>query len=466
MAAVASGQVASPAPTISPAPPQLAHRPDSNSASPKPPISDTIPLTIPKGTPIQVVLGQEIRVRSVGQQIQGHVVEPVYAFDKLEIPVGSLVLGTITKIEDVTAEKRTIAALDADFTPDHKIEIELQEIVLPDGKRIPIQTVVTPGSGKEIKFVTQPDAQKKTVKDVASEKAKEARQQARQEWSTAMQQVKEPGKMRRIERAAIAQSPVHPQYINAGTVYFAELQAPLDFGSEPLTPALAESLTSPPPDGSFVHALLVTPLSSATAKKGDAVEAILSRPLFDGGKLILPQGALLKGTVVQAESARYFSRNGQLRFVFHHLVLPNGLDQKVDAILQGVEASKAGGVKLDSEGGAQASAPKTRYLSTGVSVMLAMGAHEDDPVNRAEGGAGGFKLVGIAMGLAIRSQPLGLAMGALGASRSIYVHFLARGHEVVFPRNTALQIGVGTHAPPAAKPPVPASSGDKTSASP
>jgi hypothetical protein len=42
-------------------------------------------------------------------------------------------------------------------------------------------------------------------------------------------------------------------------------------------------------------------------------------------------------------------------------------------------------------------------------------------------------------------------MGALGAGRSVYVHFIARGREVVFPKNTAMQIGIGTrHAPASA----------------
>ena len=119
----------------------------------------------------------------------------------------------------------------------------------------------------------------------------------------------------------------------------------------------------------------------------------------------------------------------------------------MDAILQGIQAGKADAVELDTEGGAQASTPKTRYLSTAVSVALATAAHENDPFNRAEGGAGGFKLVGIAMGLAFRSQSLGLAMGAVGASKSLYTHFIARGHDVSFPKNTAMQIGIGTRPP-------------------
>lgn len=424
--------------------------PDASAA-----ITETIPLTVPKGTPVQVVLDDEVRVKSAGQSIKGHVVEPVYAFDKLVIPVGTIVTGQIKKIEDLTAGKRTISALDADFTPVHELQLEFNELVLPDGKHIPVQTSVTPGSGQVVNFVTPGDDEgKKGVKDVASEKAKEAREQAKREWDAAMQQVKQPGKMHRIKRAAVSQLPAHPQYIDAGTVYFAELQAPLDFGSEPLTPQLASSLASPPSDGSFVHARLVTALSSATAQKGENVEAIISRPLFDGDRLILPQGASLKGSVVQVEPARRLNHNGQLRFVFHDLVLPNGLDQKIDAILQGVQAGKADSVKLDTEGGAQASTPNTRYLSTALSIALAAAAHENDPINQAEGGAGGFKVVGIAMGLAVRSQALGLAMGSLGASRSIYVHFIGRGHDVSFPKNTALEIGIGTHPPANATAPV------------
>jgi hypothetical protein len=414
-----------------------------------------IALVVPTGTPMQVALDDEVRVRKAGQSIQGHVIEPVYAFDKLVIPIGTVATGHIKSIEDVSSGKRTMAALDADFTPAHKVEVEFNELVLPDGKHIPVETSVTAGTGQTLNFITAKEQEhKKGVGDIASEKAKDAREQAKHDWDAAMQQVKQPGKLHRLKHAAIAQLPAHPQYIDAGTVYFAELQNPLNFGSEPLTPQLASALASPPPDGSFVHARLVTALSSATAQKGEDVEAIISRPLFAGDRLIIPQGASLKGSVVQVESARRLSHNGQLRFVFHDLVLPNGLEQKVDAILQGVQAGKPDAVKLDAEGGAEASTPRTRYLSTAVSVALAAAVHENDPINRAEGGAGGFKLIGIAMGVAIHSQSLGLAMGAFGASRSIYTHFIGRGHDVSFPKNTDMEIGVGirpsaTNASPA-----------------
>ena len=420
-----------------------------------PTVTQTIPLTIVKGTPVQVALDDEVRVRSAGQSIKGHVIEPVYAFDKLVIPVGTVANGQIKTIGDLSTKKRTMAALNADFTPVHEIQVEFTELVLPDGRHLPVQTSVTPGSGEAMNFVTaKEDEHKRGVKDITSQKAKEAREQAKHDWDAAMQQVKQPGKMHRLKHAAVAQLPAHPQYIDAGTVYFAELQNPLEFGSEPLTPQLASALTSPPPDGSFVHARLVTALSSATAQKGEDVEAIISRPLFDGDRLIIPQGTTLKGSVIQVEPARRLNHNGQLRFVFHDFVLPNGLDQKVDAILQGVQSGKTDAVQLDTEGGAEASTPKTRYLSTAVSIALAAAAHENDPFNQAEGGAGGFKVVGIAMGLAVRSQAFGLAMGAFGASRSIYTHFIGRGHDVSFPKNTDMEIGVGIHPPANATPPL------------
>ena len=420
-------------------------------------------MTVPQGTALQVALATETRVKKAGQPIEGRIVEPVYSFDKIVIPVGTEVDGQIIEIKSPSAGRRTTAALDADFTPARKTEIEFDELILPDGKRLAVHTVVTPGSGQPIQFVSAAEEnQGKGVKDAAAMKARAAKQQAKQEWDSAMKQVKEPGKLRRIERYAVAQLPVHPQYLPEGVVYFAELQQPLNFGSEPLTPALASSIGGPPPDGSVVHARLITPLSSASTQKGAEVEAMVSQPLFDDGRLILPQGSLLKGSVVQVQPARHLSRNGQLRMAFHELSLPSGVEQKVEATLAGVEAGKASNVKLDSEGGAQATTSKSRYLATAVSLSLAAVSFAGDPdagaggdaaagntSNRVAGGAGGYKLIGIALGLAVHSHPLGMAMGAYGGGMSIYTHFIARGHDVVFPKNTAMEIGIGTRRPAA-----------------
>ena len=443
-------------------------------AEPAPP--QTVALTVAKGAPLQVALDEEIRVKKVGQPVHARIVEPVYAFDHIVVPVGSEVIGEITKIESLSEGKRSLAVLNADFTPLRKVEVGFHELVLPDGRRFPLHTSVAPGSGQVIELVTSANEKEKKnrVKDMASEKTKEAKQRAHEQWDNAMKELKTPGKVRRLERYGEAQLPVHRQYIPAGTVYFAELVDPLDFGSVVMTVPMASSIGTELPEGSVVHARLVTPLSSATSHKGQDVEAALSQPLMDGDRLILPQGSRLKGTVKQAQPARRMKKNGQLRIAFSELVPPDGIEQKIVSTLEGVQAGKDANVKLDSEGGAEATTSKSRYLGTAVSLGLAMmsaqeggdrdgGKVQGDGGNAAAGGLGGFKLVGMIMGAAVRSRAFGTTMGAYGAAVSIYTNFMARGHEVVFPKNTAMQIGVGTRAatetPPAPAPPaVPAES--------
>jgi hypothetical protein len=423
--------------------------------------SQSVALSVPKGTPLQVALDQEIRVKRVGQPIHGRIVEPVYSFDRVVVPIGSEVTGQVTKIGQISGAKRTAAALDADFTPEREVEVNFDDLVLADGRHFHLQSSVAPGSGQVIRFVaaTEGKEKKKSVKDTATEKTKQAKEQARQQWDNAMKQLKTPGRMHRLKRYVEAQLPVHRQYIPAGTVYFAELTAPVDFGAELMTPQMAVSIGGPLPPGSVVHARLITPLTSASTQNGDAVEAVISQPLRDGeGHLIVPQGSRLKGAVRQVQPARRMKKNGQLRIAFQQLIPPDGIAEKVEATLEGVQSGKDANVKLDSEGGAEATTPKTRYLATAVALTLAAasaGGGENDVDNgvahvkantgaQVAGGVNGFKVVGMVLGLAVHSRALGYTMGAYGVGVSLYSHFIARGNEVVFPKNTAMEIGIGT----------------------
>lgn len=449
-----------PMPQLTPGSERPATPVSGNPTQPAPP--QTVALTVAKGAPLQVALDKEVRVSRVGQRVHARVVESVYAFDHIVIPVGSEINGEVTKIESVPGGKRTAAALNADFTPQRKVEVGFNELVLADGRRFPLHTTVTPGTGQVIELVTAKNAteKKSNVQDMASAKTQQAKQQARQEWDNAMKQLKTPGKIHRLERYGEAQLPVHRQYIPAGTVYFAELEESLDFGNEVMTVPMATSIGAALPEGSVVQARLITPLSSATARKRQEVEAVLSQPLMDGERLILPQGSRLKGEVKQVQPARRMKKNGQLRIAFTELVPPDGIAQKVVSTLEGVQAGKDANVKLDSEGGAEATTSNSRYLGTALSLGLAVMAarsgqdHDGDGGGNsgATGGLGGFKLVGMVVGAVARSRAFGTTMGAYGAAVSVYSHFIARGHEVVFPKNTAMQIGIGTRA--ASIPPV------------
>jgi len=198
----------------------------------------------------------------------------------------------------------------------------------------------------------------------------------------------------------------------------------------------------------------MTPLSSATTRKGDPVEAVINQPLVVSDHLVLPEGSRLEGSVSQVSPARRWGHNGQLRITFHQVVPPNGVEQALKGSLEGVEVTNGEHLSLDSEGGAQVVTPKTRYLTTGIAVALAASSlspdHDRDLHDGGgDGGAGaangasGFRLVGMLVGAFAQSRAVASGFGVYGAGMSIYSHFLARGHDVAYPKDMAMVIGLG-----------------------
>jgi hypothetical protein len=451
--------------TLSTRPTESVRPPSASSLVPA--SADTIPLTVGAGTPLKVALDHELRVQKVGQPVHGKVVDSVYAFDKLVVPAGSEVTGKIIRIDGVSKTKRTLAAMNADFSPYRQVHIEFDELLLADGRHFPLQTVVSPASEGILQFVPA-NVKENTgaaaeAKNAASRKFSEVRQEARREWDVAKQQLHEPGKMHRLERLGLAELPYHPQYMESGTSFNADLQTPLDFGTEPLRAEALSAVGNPPPSGSVVHALLITALSSATAKKGEPVEAVISQPLVVSNQLFLPEGSHIKGTVLQVRPARRLSRNGQLRIVFHQVVPPDGIEQKIEASLEGVEVSKGEHLSLDAEGGAQVTTPKTRYLTTAIAVALAASSTSSDHDHHFHGadgggdagagaanGASGFGFLGTIVGALAHSRVVASGFGFYGAGVSVYSHFLARGRDVVYPKDMSMVIGLGTRNAPTA----------------
>jgi hypothetical protein len=403
----------------------------------------TIAMIVPNGTPLQIALDKEVRVRKVGERITGRVMQPVYVFDHLVVPVGATATGRISSIDPVPGRTRMLSALNADFTPSHKLFVAFDELILPGGRHIALHATVVPGSGQVIRLVTADEHKKNVVKDAAAQKM----DQARAQWNNAIKQVESSGRMHLLTRYAVAQLPVHPQYIDAGTLYSAEVSQPLEFGGESVSANTLSAIGTQPPPGSLVHAVLLTPLNSATTLKSADVEAELSQPLLDQGRLILPAGTRLRGSVLQVRPARRLHRNGQLRIVFREVILPNGAVQTVDTRLQGIQSDSADNARLDSEGGAKTTSSKTRYLSTGASVGLALigsgGRNDVGDASPIAGGATGFKLIGLIVGVAVRSHTFGIFMSAYGGGRSIYNNFLGMGRNLVFPKDTVMEIGFG-----------------------
>ena len=74
--------------------------------------------------------------------------------------------------------------------------------------------------------------------------------------------------------------------------------------------------------GTKLDVYLQNAINTATASKGDQVIAVVSNPLVYNGTTLIPQGSLVYGTLSNARSASYGSRNGRIVINFNQIVTP------------------------------------------------------------------------------------------------------------------------------------------------
>jgi hypothetical protein len=431
-----------------------------------------IVLKLPKGTALRIAIDERTRISHVGEVVRGHVVETVYAFDQAVVPAGSIATGRVTHIAPVAKLRRAQSYANGNFSPFHQYQVTFDRLILPDGQELAIETTVSAGAAEVVHLVSKPpkndgngdEEQNEKHKSVAGRAASDAKQevkegvnQANTSAHQAVDEIRAPGKMQRLKKFLLAQSPYRREYLEPGTRFSASLKQELDFGSVTQTREQLTEFGSLPAIDTVLHARLLLEISSATATRGTPVVAELTEPVYSGDhRLLLPSGSRLIGQVVEARAARLMHRNGELRVIFEHIETPGGNLQQVQGTLEGIEVDRAAHMKLDEEGGARATDSKTRYLSTGVALLVAAAAaHPDvdrtgsvdpgsDPAVRAGAGASGFGLAGTLIGLASKSNAVSIAFSAYGATASIYANFLSRGREVVLPKDAPVEIGLGT----------------------
>lgn len=454
-----------------PAPPAIEQR-TSEPNSPQVQAPQPVSLIVQPGVPLHIALDKPVPIKRAGVPVEGHTLEPIYVFNHLVIPAGSKVQGRVSRVDNASRKQRGWAIANGNFTPLRTAHLDFDALVFKDNKRIPLQTRVSPGTPPIVHLVAGEGGKKKgRVRGAVDQ----ARAQAEQREHDTLQTIKSPGKMERLKGMLAAELPYHRLVLRAGTHFTAEIEKPLDFGTLDCPAQELLKLGSEIPLGSTVHVRLLTALSSGRDKKGDPVQAVISEPVFSPDhQLILPEGARLEGSASQALPARRLGRNGQLRFSFHQIELPQQQQatvRRVEASLQAVDVATGGHVEVDSEGGAHAVTPKTKYIAPAIDVLLAtssldgldphnhhrieagLGREGPDAVGGAVRGGAGFGLVGSVIGLVAHWRPVSACFAFYGAGWSVYTHVVARGNDVVFPKNTPMEIRFGTHEgqTPAAK---------------
>ena len=394
------------------------------------------PAVVASGVPLRVALERRVAIKHVGDRIQGRLAEPVYVFDRLVLPAGSVVEGHVAEIGGVPAWVRIGSLLNGNLTPPRKASAQFDALVLSDGSRLSLRT--SPAGGTAHTVAIANPAKKPAGRKAGAPEAFHA-----------------PGKMSQLQSALLSRLPYHRQAWPAGTLFSGVLQEPMAVPA----PSRLEARTDRPglaePEARELRARLLTPLSSATARKGMAVEAVVTRPLFSTDRrLLIPEGSRVSGEVAEAQRARCLHRNGKLRIAFRQIEPRPGTAQSIQGFMTEVEADFNAHLALDSEGTTRATSPKTRFIFPAISAAVAgLSFHQDfnsqgvpdaDSGGRAESGAVGLGLIGALAAQA--SRPLASTIAIAGAAFSVYSNFIARGNDVVFPVNTPIEVSLEARA--------------------
>jgi len=419
--------------------------------APEPPATcpETVELVVKAGRPLRVKVDARVRVKEANQPIMATLVEPLYAYDRVVVPEGTRVVGHIEELQPLSTKARLVGILRLDFSPPRRVVLQFDRLVLADGREMLLSTRVGPGTAE----IVLQRAEQRKKKDVISKAAEEVSREARK----AVDEVRRPGRAGRLKHALVMSLPFHGQYLLAGTVYDAELLAPLDFGTAEPTPRGAAD-TPPPPD-SVLNARLLTGVDSGDATRGTVIEAVLTRPLLSARQeLLLPEGTKLKGEVTFARPARSLRRHGALRLLFDTVEVPEQAPQTLLASLHSAEVARNARLAIDDEGGATITNPKARFVAPTLAIgALAAtqlmepvtepgvfepgvlpGAVEPNSIGSAASGYSGFRLTGIV--LAFVSRPAALGLGVVGVAGSLYWSYLGKGREVSFPAGTRIQV--------------------------
>jgi hypothetical protein len=422
----------------------LQHRPLPEPATP--PSATALQPRVPDkpvlaaGTSLQVEILRHYPMKA-GIAIEGRLVYPLYVGGNLALPENTPVHGVVTALEPDSKE-RLQGRLQGDFTPFHIAKVEFDALTV-DGESLHFSTTGATTGAPVLRLAAAGAVPKQSLL-------------ARQ-WAQAKTRIHEqvafftdPGLGDRATQMLYRQLPYHPERISAHTSWAFELAEPLTLPERPAEsadPDPAPSTNAPGnPETWSVHALLFAEVSSATAKPGDAVRALVVEPVLDKDKqLVIPQGSVLVGHVTTAKAARPLARNGKLRFTFQQVQFPEGTGvpagQPVEGALAGATTQGAHTLNMDAEG---TITPKnqSRVIAPLLLTLLAGRALDQDGNITAQTtvASNGFGLVGRIVGIAAGNRELAAGIGYYAAALSVYRNFLRSGQDVVFPKDTRIEI--------------------------
>jgi type IV secretion system protein VirB10 len=136
-------------------------------------------------------------------------------------------------------------------------------------------------------------------------------------------------------------------------------------------------------------------LSSRTSRAGDKFTSTVTIPVYVGGKMVIPAGAIVEGRVTQVTPARRQSRSGTIAIEFDSLVFPNGSRVQIRGSLTSADPQERQRIDEESRVSGQVGNRSIVFIGGGGAVGAVIGAAAGGGKGAIIGGA-----VGAGIGLA------------------------------------------------------------------
>ena len=404
-----------------------------------------VPLVARAGRALRIALDRRVSVKQPGQQVSGRLIEPMYVYDRIVLPLGTRAIGHVETIQHASRGARVRAVLGGDLTPPRRAVIQFDTLVLDDGRSISVHTSATEGVEDVVLRVAAEPAR--------TGRRSKAREEIARQAKEAASVVTAPHKAERAKVALIRALPYHPLLLAKGTVYAARLTSPIEFGTAVPAPRAPDD-AAPAPE-SILRAQLLTAITSETSAPGAPIEAVLTQPVVAAdGSVILAEGTMLTGEVTVSKPARRFHRAGQLRVLFETITASDRQPVPLPASLYAVQSGRRDGVRLDEEGGVKSASSNLRFAAPALATLALVGAthgrvdYDTDglgpetqyggALSGSLGGVMGLGLFGV--GLSSLGRYVTVATAAVGVAQTVYSTVFAKGRNVAFPRDMSILI--------------------------
>jgi type IV secretion system protein VirB10 len=163
-------------------------------------------------------------------------------------------------------------------------------------------------------------------------------------------------------------------------------------------------------------------ISTRQAQIGDRIYLETAFPVFSGGKIVIPQGSWVTGTVTDVRRPGRVKGKGELQVRFDSLTLPNGVNRNFRADLAAIDGRDDQTLKREE------------------SKVTGPGDKRGD-VGTVEGTTIAGTVIGSGIGVAARNVALGAGIGVgAGAAAGLLAVLLTRGPDAILGKGSSVEM--------------------------